>query len=207
MKSVGRILVLISLLSCTSHSDNKQDHSKIIRNKENLVVTADLLATYTNYNNGRDKNYYYLIEIKLINYTKKVCEFYTFSCGSMVNIITDADQATFLYHNCTDYFANLIELRPEQEYSVTAILDRNKYIKGFTPSGRFGFIIDEPQKKFGKHISRSNNEIVTELKLMRQNQESVVWSDPVILTATNFNSYKIRDIVRDSSEMTFQDDL
>jgi hypothetical protein len=203
MKSVCRILALISCLSCTSHPGNRQDHPKFISNEEKIIVTADLLATYSNYGK-RDNNYYYLIEIKLINHTDEVCEFYTLSCGSLVNIITDADQATFLYHNCTDYFPNVIELKPEQEYSVTAILIRNKYIKGFTPSGRFGFVIDKPKKKFGKYIARTNNEIVTELKLMRQKQESVVWSDPVVLTATNFNSYKIRNIVRDSSGMKYQ---
>jgi hypothetical protein len=99
----------------------------------------------------------------------------------------------------------VIELKPLQEYSVTAILIRNKYIKGFTPSGRFGFIVDKPKKKFGKYISRTNNEIVTELKMMRQNSENVIWSDPVILTATNFNSYKIRDIASDSSVMIKND--
>lgn len=173
-------------------------------NEEKLFVTADLLATYTNYGR-RDNNYYYLIEIKLINHTDEVCEFYTLSCSSLVNIITDAEQASFLYHYCTDYFPNVIELKPLQEYSVTAILIRNKYIKGFTPSGRFGFIVDKPKKKFGKYISRTNNEIVTELKLMRQNSENVIWSDPVILTATNFNSYKIRDIASDSSLMIKND--
>ncbi len=184
-----------------NHNEKEQEYSKPEKKEDTLVVSATLLATYSNYSNQRDRNLYYLIEVKLTNYTKEVCEFYTLSCGSLVNVITDSRQSTFLYHNCASDIAILIDLKPEQQYIINAILVRDRYAKGFTPYayGRFGFIIDEPKKKFGKYIPMTNHAIVSELKLMRQNQDNVIWSDPIALTSTNFTPYIINDLVQDSS--------
>lgn len=204
MKLIIKLLIFIACSSCADHTGNKLQYSKSENNEDTLVVSATLLATYSNYSNQRDRNFYYLIEVKLTNYTNEVCKFFTLSCGSLVNIITDSRQSTFLYHNCESDFATLIELKPKQEYIINAILVRDRYARGFTPYGRIGFIIDEPKKKFGKYVEMTNHAIVTELKLMRQNQTNVIWSDPIALTSTNFYPYKINDLIKDSSFYTQQ---
>ena len=34
---------------------------------------------------------------------------------------------------------------------------------------------------------------------MREKQENVIWTDPIILTTTNYRPYEIRNIVSDST--------
>jgi hypothetical protein len=187
------ILMLSLLFSCNNHSEKIIVQPKTIRNGDKLILKADLKATYTNFSNPRDRNFYYLIDLHLINNSNKECEFYTLICGSLVNIITDSRQVNFLYHNCSADLASLIKLKPGQEYSVSAILVRNKYISTFNPSVRFGFIISRP-----KAGPVTNHAIVTELKSLREKPESAIWSDPVILTATNSYTYEIKDIIKDS---------
>lgn len=197
MKSLSGILILLFCFSCNDNPENTGGKTKIPRRDENLVVKADLIASYTNFSNPRDRNYYHLVDVKLINYTNKECEFYTLICGSLVNIVTDSRQVSFLYHNCTADLAATIKLHPQQEYSVNAILVRSKYNSAFNARVRFGFIICKP-----KPGPLTNHEIVTNLKAMREKQENVIWSEPVTLTATNSNSYEIRNIIDDSALST-----
>jgi hypothetical protein len=199
MKSLSRVFILLLCFSCNNHSEKIKDHPKIDKKEGKLVVVANLVASYTNYSNPRDRNYYYLVDVKLINNTNKECEFYTLICGSLVNIITDSRQVSFLYHNCSVDLAVLIKLNPKQEYSVATILLRNKYMNAFNHNVRFGFIISKPKTGFGKNIPITNHEIVSDLKLMREKQENVIWSDPVVLSAINFNPYEIRNIINDST--------
>lgn len=195
MKSLARIIFLLVFLSCTNHSEISNVSSKIDRNENKLVLTANLKASYINYSNQRDRNYYYLVEIKLINNTNKESEFYTLTCGTLVNIITDSKQVSFLYHNCSADLGALIKLKPKQEFSIEVILLRNKYMANFNHNIRFGFILSKPKSRpFGTNIPLTNQEIISELKLMREKQENVIWSDPVVLTTTNFNPYEIRNI-------------
>lgn len=193
MKSLSRVLILLLCFSCNDNSEKIKD-PKIARKEDKLVVKANLVASYSNYSNPRDRNYYYLVDVKLINNTNKECEFYTLICGSLVNIITDSGQLSFLYHNCSSDLAALIKLHPKQEYSVAVILVRNKYIKEFNHNVRFGFIISKP-----KTGPITNHAIVSDLKSMREKQENAIWSAPVILTATNSNSYEIKNIINDST--------
>lgn len=191
------MIILLSCFSCTDRPESAGSQAKIPREEENLVLKADLIASYTNFSNQRDRNYYHLVDVKLINNTNKECEFYTLICGSLVNIVTDSKQVSFLYHNCTTDLAATIKLQPHQEYSVNAILVRSKYMSAFNPRVRFGFIICKPQKG-----PVTNHEIVTELKAMREKQENVIWSSPVTLTATNSNSYEIRNIIDEAALST-----
>jgi hypothetical protein len=82
MKSLSGFILLLLCFSCINHSEKTKDHTKIVRKEEKLIVKANLVASYTNYTNHRDRNYYYLVDIKLINKTKKECEFYTLTCGA-----------------------------------------------------------------------------------------------------------------------------
>ena len=195
MKSLARIIFLLVFFSCTNQSEISNVSSKINKNENKLFLTAKLKASYINYSNPRDRNYYYLVEIKLINNTSKENEFYTLICGSLVNIITDSKQVSFLYHNCPSDLGVLIKLKPKQEYSIEVILLRNKYMANFNHNIRFGFILSEPKSgPFGTNIPYTNQEIISELKLMREKQENAIWSDPVVFTITNFKPYEIKNI-------------
>lgn len=199
MKSLVRVLFVLLCFSCNDHLEKSNNSPKIDMKEDKLIFTAKLIASFTNYSNQNDRNYYYLVDVKLINNTNEECEFYTFTCGSLINIITDSKQVNFLYHNCSADLATLIKLNPRQEYSVDVILLRNKYMNGFNTNVKFGFIINKPKTKFGRKIPTTNHEILSELKLMREKQENVIWSDPVSLTATSFNPYEIRNIINDST--------
>jgi hypothetical protein len=194
MKSLSRVLILLLCFSCSDNSEKIEDHPAIAKKEDKLVLKANLVASFSNYSNPRDRNYYYLVDVKLINNTNKESEFYTLICGSLVNIITDSKQVSFLYHNCSVDLAALIKLHPKQEYSVHLILVRNKYNNNFNHNVRFGFILSKP-----KTGPITNHAIVSDLKSMREKQENAIWSDPVILTATNSNSYEIKNIVNDST--------
>lgn len=194
MKIITIFFSLLICFSCDKNSKKGNDNPTGIKKEEKIFVEANLVASFINYTNPGDRNIYYLVDIKLINTLNKDCEFYTLTCGALVNIVTDSKQLKFLYHNCSFDQALLITLHPGQEYSVSTILLRNKYISNFNYNVRFGFILSKP-----KPGPTTNHAIVTDLKLFRENQENVIWSDPVILTATNFNSFEIRDIINDST--------
>jgi hypothetical protein len=196
-------LLLIVMLSCLSCSGNLETHkeSLLMPTKESgLFLTANLLACYSNYSNPNDKNYYYLLELSLKNQTNNEYEFYTLSCGSLVNIVTDSKQLGFLYHNCSKNYGVLVKLKPQQEYNIPVIVLRNRYMQGFLHNVKFGFIFNERKSTpFNKNTPLTNEEIISELQALREKQENVIWSDPVPLTATNFKQYEIRDIINDST--------
>lgn len=196
-------LLLIVILSCLSCSGNLETHkeSLLMPTKESgLLLTANLLACYSNYGNPNDKNYYYLLELSLNNQTDTEYEFYTLSCGSLVNVVTDSKQLGFLYHNCSKNYGVLVKLKPQQEYNIPVIVLRNRYMQGFLHNVKFGFIFYERKSTpFNKNTPLTNEEIISELQALREKQENVIWSDPVPLTATNFKQYEIRDIINDST--------
>ena len=195
-------LLLIVILSCLSCSGNLETHkeSLLMPTKESgLFLTANLLACYSNYSNPNDKNYYYLLELSLKNQTNTEYEFYTLSCGSLVNVVTDSKQLGFLFHNCSKNYGVLVKLKPQQEYNIPVIVLRNRYMQDFLHNVKFGFIFNERKSTpFNKNTPLTNEEIISELQALREKQENVIWSDPVPLTATNFKQYEIRDIINDS---------
>lgn len=198
MRTFTRVLILLGLFSCSSHSERNNDGPNFRKNENELVLKASLKACYTNFNNPRDRNYYYLVETKLINNSNKEFEFYTLTCSSLVNIITDSNQVGFLYHICTSDLAALVTLKPKQVYSLDVILYRNRTLANFNPKIMFGFILYTQKKNsFGSNSALTNHQIISNLKLMREKQENVIWSDPIVLTATNFNSYEISNIPND----------
>jgi len=73
-------------------------------------------------------------------------------------------------------------------------------MQGFRFNVKFGFIINNPMSNvLSKISSLTNEEILAELKLMREKQENVIWTDPIILTTTNRSPYEIRNIINDTS--------
>ena len=196
-------LLLIVVLSCLSCSGNIETRKEILlmpTKESGLFLTGNLLACYSNYSNPNDKNYYYLVELSLKNQTNTDYEFYTLSCGSLVNVVTDSKQLGFLFHNCSKNYGVLVKLKPQQEYNIPVIVLRNRYMQGFLHNVKFGFVFCERKSTpFNKKTPLTNEEIISELQDLREKQENVIWSDPVPLTATNFKQYEIRDIINDST--------
>jgi hypothetical protein len=202
MSTLNRLLILLLCFSCSGNSEIKYNRSTIHKDESKLVLTASLKASYSNYSNPNDRYYYYLVDLKLINNTDKEYDFYTLSCSSLINIITDSKELNFLYHICSTDHGVLVKLNPAQEYCIPVILLSNKYVKGFgfSYNTRFGFIISKPKSGLlKKYIPMTNQEIKTDLKLMREKQENVIWSDPVILSTSNFKPYELINIINDST--------
>jgi hypothetical protein len=200
MKSLTKFLILLIFFSCSNNKENNKNNVNIGNKESKLVLTASLKASYSNFVNSNDKNYYYLVELKLINNTKTECEFYTLTCGGLVNVLTDSRQVNFLYDNCSTNFGVVVKLLPNQEYSIPVILLRNKSMQGFRSSVKFGFIINKPKSSvLSKNSSLTNQEIFDELKLMREKQENIIWADPIILTTTNCSPYEIRNIINETT--------
>lgn len=195
MKSLAKLVIIFFCFSCSDHALNNGNNVKIGKKESKLILTASLKASYSNVN-----SYFYLVEIKLINNAKTECEFYTLSCGALINILTDSKQVSFLYNNCPTNYGVFVKLLPNQEYSIPIILYRNKNMPGFKFNVKFGFIINKPKSRpFLKNSSLTNQEIFEELKLMREKKENVIWTDPIILTTTNYCPYEIRNIINDST--------
>lgn len=194
------IIIVLSCLSCSGNMETRKESLLMPTKEAGLFLTANLLACYSNYSNPNDKNYYYLLELSLKNQTNTDYEFYTLSCGSLVNVVTDSKQLGFLYHNCSKNYGVLVKLKPQQEYNIPVIVLRNRYMQGFIHNVNFGFILSERKStSFNKNTPLTNEEIISELQTLREKQENVIWSDPVPLTATNFKQYEIRDIINDST--------
>jgi hypothetical protein len=189
------LLFLIICFSCSNNSEKDNVNSAINKKDAGLVLTGTLKATYSNYINKNDRYYYYLVELRLINNSKTDCEFYTLTCSSLINVITDSKEVSFLYHNCTTDIAVPVTLKPKQEYCLPVILIRNKYYKWFNPNIKFGFLLYKPKSGlFEKNPPMTNGEMISELRSIREMPENVIWSDLVALTATNYGPYEIRDI-------------
>lgn len=195
MKSVVKIIIILICFSCSENSGTDKNNVRPGKRESKLVLTANLKASYSN-----DFNYYYLVDLKLINKTSTECEFYSLTCGSLINVLTDSKQVSFLYHNCPTNFGILVKLLPNQEYSIPVILFRKKYVQSFKYDVKFGFIINKPKSRpFSKNSSLTDQEIFAELKSMREKQENVIWTNPILLTTTNYSPYEIRNIINDST--------
>ena len=200
MKKYFSLLLFLFCISCSRNQEKKISPVGSDNRRKEIAVTAVLKASLTNFSDPRDRNYYYLVEVKLSNGTNTDCEFYTLTCRSLVNIITDSQQVNFLYHNCSDDIPVLISLKPGQEFSIEVVLVRYQYLSNFNPNIRFGFVFCKPKTGIGKLIHSETTDLISELRLMRQKQENIIWSEPVALTATNFNPYVIRNFIKDSTQ-------
>jgi hypothetical protein len=193
LRLTSSLIVLVLCISCNDKS--KENHKNIIPARKNLLLTAKLDASFSDV-----RNYYYLIDLRLKNKTKSTCEFYTLSCGSLINILTDSKDVSFLYHNCPSNIGILVRLKPDQEYSIPIILLRPCYHQVHDFDVKFGFIINKPRTKLlSKNEFPGDQEIFNELKQMRTKQENVIWSEPIVLTTTNYCPYEIRNILNDST--------
>jgi len=75
MKSLIRVLFVLLCFSCNDHLEKSNNSPKIDMKEDKLIFTAKLIASFTNYSNQNDRNYYYLVDVKLINNTDEECEF------------------------------------------------------------------------------------------------------------------------------------
>jgi len=197
MKSAQFILIIcivfLNSCNCEPIADQKTSKpEKIEKVESELIFKAIQKGAYSNFDNKNDSNYYYLTEFRLINNTAKEYVFLTMSCATLVNIVKDSKDINFLYHNCSANYPVNIKLKPQQEFSLQAVL----YGKDIRNSIRFGFVIVKPPY-FGM------SESAARLRKMNMQQENVIWSEPIIFYPCDFHPYEIKNKVNDSTYSTF----
>jgi hypothetical protein len=182
-------LLTFTLLTCFS---NNSATCQVTESE--LTLKAIFKGGYSNFDNKNDSNYYYLVEVHLINNTDSLCEFITYSCASLINILIDHKGYGFVYHNCASNFDAPIRLNPKQEFTLPVILYRNKYLFKADNPIKFGFIILTL-----KYLFAQEERAYILLNRMRERQENIVWSDPITLHTTSFTPYEVRYIINDST--------
>lgn len=159
-----------------------------------LVLKAVFRGGYSNFENDKDSNYYYLVDIHLINNTDSICEFITYSCSSLINILSDHKEYGYLFHNCASNYDTPVRLRPKQEFTLPVILFRNSHLYKSDDPVKFGFIL-----LTRKYLFSQEESAYVLLDRMRKRQENIIWSSPIILHTTSFHPYEIRYIINDTT--------
>jgi hypothetical protein len=159
-----------------------------------LYLKAIFKGGYSNFDNKNDSNYYYLVDIHLINNTDSICEFITYSCASLINILIDNNRYGFLYHNCASNHETLVRLIPQQEFTLPVILYSNKHLNQTYDPIKFGFIL-----LTRKYLFSQEERAFVLLNKMRERKENIIWSAPLTLYATSFHPYEIRYIINDTT--------
>jgi len=182
------LLITIFLFSCTKKKSQDQSAIKNAYDSK-LIFNATFRGGYHIFHDTTDKKTYYLVDTKLINNTDSDCEFFTMSCASLINIVTNSDQVFFIHHNCAGNYPTLIRLRPKQEFSLPVIL----YRKGeeCSPKVKFGFVLATPEMIKGDPLD--------EMAIMNRLKENVIWSEPIILSTCSSHPYKIYQEINDSA--------
>lgn len=142
-----------------------------------------------------DSSYYFLVEIKIINNTISSQEFVTYSCSSLINVLVDSKEVKFFYHNCSSNYPYHIKLKPNQEFSLPIMLQTKRKNWSSNNKVKFGYIIMHPRRL------KDNESVSQILENMREQQENVIWSEPIELNVTSFKPFKINNL-KDSEEET-----
>ena len=190
-------VILLQIFSCSGNKSNENavGYLKILNSKKDIgiVLKAKCKSTYRNFHDNLDSNYYFLVDLDLINNSDSICQFITMSCTSLINIVSSSDQIEFLGHLCASNYYTTINLAPKQEYYLPVIIIlRNKYLQVLNNQVKFGFILVKPKR----YDPDFNTSIVRE---SRKNLQNVIWSDPITLPHTSFQPYEIKQIISDST--------
>jgi hypothetical protein len=170
-------------------------NSALCQEKENeLSFKAIFKGGYSNFHRENDSNYYYLVDLLLINNTDSICDFMTYSCASLINVVIDHKEYDFLFHNCASNFAKRVLLKPKQEFILPVILFRNKHSDLSNDQLKFGFIL------LTSRNTLSQEESVIQLLLrMRERHENIIWSTPITMETTSFLPFEILDVINDTT--------
>jgi hypothetical protein len=188
---MNKVRILISfvlvIFVCTNSAICQEKGSE-------LSLKAICKAGYSNFSNENDSNYYYLVDLMLVNSTDSICEFVTYSCSTLINILIDHNDYGFLFHNCSSNFSTLIRLRPKQEFILPVILFRNKHSNLSDDQVKFGFIM-----LTRKNLVTQEESVIQILHRMRERQENIIWSTPITMDITSFHPYEILNVINDTT--------
>ena len=127
------------------------------------------------------KHIYYLVDVKIINYSDSIAEFYGYDCTTAENIVTDTKELHVCINSCPSNRKTLIKLMPKQEFSVPVIL-KSKTSIDFKV--RIGFVI-----LCSKNVN--SDDVFFAIEENVANLENVLWSDPIKIGLNLANPYEI----------------
>jgi hypothetical protein len=191
MKYIYILVFSTFILSCNNHSQSNIKVTKNDKKESDLIFKVVQKGGY----HSSDVNYYYFVDLKLVNNTDKRFDFITMTCASLINIVTDSKHLQFLIPNCSANHFTIIRLKPKQEYVLPAVLFQNSQSEFNTDNIRFGFILAQVDD-FDRKGDKSP---VDQLEEMRENKENVIWSESIDLSVTTYHPYQIRTIINDTT--------
>ena len=171
MNRIKSILTSAFILVTCVYNSNCQ-------NKNNaLVLKTTLRGSYlfeciNHSHEGCDSLIYYLIDVKLINNSKKKIEFLTYYNTPISNVILTSDEFKFVGNHYINNGLFSIELNRGKEFSFPLFLVANRNIDK-------KIIIGWAYLTYENTVSRDNYENV--LEKARTEYKNVIWSDSIYL--------------------------
>jgi hypothetical protein len=198
------IIIISFIFICNSASTQTLDSLNALKQKQRIKyiisnkhrdiigvgVKAVMKAVYTL--PPEEKNWYFLVEVKLINNSDTLFETVTYNCTTYINILYDAKQLKLFKFPCSRNFPIVLRLKPKQEFSIPILLQTESFSSVSLDPIKFGFIVLNPKK-----IDFIN--VQDRLMEMRDKQENVIWSDPIYFDPTNGEPFEIKTILNDTT--------
>jgi hypothetical protein len=141
---------------------------------DKLVLEAVNRGTYTfqNQQKGPLPPFYYNIELSLHNKTQKTCEFLTYNCTPMGNLLIDSKKYKVCAPICTGNTIMPIKLKADQTFCIKVLIQTD--VQEFNDSIRVGWIylnydntkdVDDFHKKLGQAHSKNTDYVIWSKKL------------------------------------------
>jgi hypothetical protein len=148
MKQILIVFLALITFSCRNNPVVTSTDLKPKEKAKEIEFKATTLGAYYNYRDDNDSNYYYIVEVRLINNTNSRFEFFSMTCSSSINIISDCNAVNILNYACSHNVHTIIRLEPKQEYYLPIVLLVNMHkTQTCTSPIRLGFIVNQPKLK------------------------------------------------------------
>lgn len=174
MKFIQTTLILMAI----SLTSNCTVNSQIIDSK--LVLKITQMGTYDL--SKVDIYGFYLVDVKLCNYTDSTCTFFTYSCASTVNLLTDSKEVIICWNECAGNYPQKISIKPGQIYSIPIIIKINKNYDIFSKPFKVGLVLLHNKK---------DKDIAKVIQKMKDTKENIIWSDLFTLQRAVGKPYNI----------------
>jgi hypothetical protein len=173
MKSVNLFLVLTFVIM-THISNCQQVESK-------LQLTSRLMATY--HLCQYDSNYYFLVEVNLLNNSDSSYSFVAFRCGTNNSVYIESEQIEICQSNCSSSNGTLISIKPHQSFSMPIILKAKQKCSAVNNFIRLGVILLPP---------KGYESVGETLFKMKRSKRNILWGNSFILSDADCQPYDIK---------------
>ena len=147
----------------------------------NLIVEAVNRGTYTfqNKQGGHQPPFYYILELSLHNKTQKTCEFLTFNCTPMGNMLIDSKKYKVCAPICPGNTIMPIKLKSDQKFCIKVIIQTD--VEELYDSIRVGWIylnyentkdVDDFHEKLGQAHLKSTDYVIWSKKVNLRHDHS-----------------------------------